>query len=138
MIIDCLEFCLEIPGKIGNSPSGYLFICPVGHLQTGATSFGWPACPAYWSLDPCGAERLSVEEAMHLGFPALELTTKVEGLSWDATVYAGLREIHEAKGFDPDSQDVALDEGYPLYQVSNETEALFAHGNGNCQLISSD
>ncbi|KAJ7755486.1 hypothetical protein B0H16DRAFT_715739 [Mycena metata] len=38
--------------------------------------------------------------------------------SWDASVYAGLRKFHRAKGFDPDSQDVARHLGYPLYQVS--------------------
>ncbi|KAJ7153842.1 hypothetical protein C8R46DRAFT_897824, partial [Mycena filopes] len=84
--------------------------------------------PAYWSLDPSGVERLSTEEATRLGFPPLELTTKVWGMSWDASVYDGLRQFHQAKGFNPESQDVARHLGYPLYQLSEEVDPLFAHG----------
>ncbi|KAJ7168912.1 hypothetical protein C8R46DRAFT_1092849 [Mycena filopes] len=57
----------------------------------------------------------------------MELRTQIEGLSWDANVYAGLRQFHEAKGFDPASQDVARHMGYPLYRVSGAMDAPFAH-----------
>ncbi|KAJ7858600.1 hypothetical protein B0H13DRAFT_1471805, partial [Mycena leptocephala] len=73
----------------------------------------WPDCPAYWSLDPAGVKRLGTEEAVHFGFPSIELTTTVFGRSWDASVYAGLRQFHRAKGFDPDSQEVASHLGQP-------------------------
>ncbi|KAJ7732546.1 hypothetical protein B0H16DRAFT_1253636, partial [Mycena metata] len=90
-----------------DTPPGYLFHCPPTEFQTAPTSFRWPECPAYWSLDPSGAERLSTEEATQLGFPSFQLTTRVHGWSWDAGVYAGLRQFHQGKGFDPESQDVA-------------------------------
>ncbi|KAJ7735460.1 hypothetical protein B0H16DRAFT_1245944, partial [Mycena metata] len=69
----------------------------------------------YWSLDPEGIEVLSTEEVERLGFPPFRLATEIKIMSWDAGVYAGLRKFHQAKGFDPDSQDIARYLGYPLY-----------------------
>ncbi|KAJ7927327.1 hypothetical protein B0H13DRAFT_1598805 [Mycena leptocephala] len=90
-----------------------------------------PDCPAYWSLDPSGAERLSPEEAAELGFPSIRSLTSIYIDSWDADVYAALRQFHRAKGFDPDSQDVARHLGYPLYQLPSAVDALFAHGKSS-------
>ncbi|KAJ7909718.1 hypothetical protein B0H13DRAFT_2490539 [Mycena leptocephala] len=81
--------------------------CPPQQFQVGPSSFRWPECPAYWSLDPSGVERLSIEDATTLRFPSILLSTGISGYSWDASVYTGLRQFHQAKGFDPDSQDVA-------------------------------
>ena len=118
-------------------PEGYLFLCPVQHLQPNPGSFQWPESPAYWSTDPFGTERLSTEEATDLGFPSIELTVNVNGHSWDESVYAGLRTFHRAKGFDPDTQDVARHLGYPLYQLSSNVEPIFAHGKHTLGFISS-
>ncbi|KAJ6462888.1 hypothetical protein C8R45DRAFT_778284, partial [Mycena sanguinolenta] len=71
----------------------------------------------YWSLDPSGTDRLSPEEATWLGFPSFRLSTSAPGHYWDASVYEGLRQFHQAKGFDSYSQDVARHLGEPLYQV---------------------
>ncbi|KAJ7469397.1 hypothetical protein B0H11DRAFT_1731464, partial [Mycena galericulata] len=71
----------------------------------------------YWSFDPTGAERLSTEAAMRLGFPALRFRTRVKLKSWDDNVYAGLREFHESRGFDPDSEDMSRDLGYLIYKL---------------------
>ncbi|KAJ7111773.1 hypothetical protein C8R44DRAFT_882828 [Mycena epipterygia] len=49
---------------------------------------------------------------------------------WDASVYAGLRQFHRAKGFDPESQDVARLLGHPLFQISSKFEPPFAHVEG--------
>ncbi|KAF7374214.1 hypothetical protein MSAN_00303600 [Mycena sanguinolenta] len=89
-------------------------------------------CPAYWSLDPSGTEQLTLDEATSLGFPSVQLSTTIWGKSWDASVYAGLHQFHEGKGFDPNSQGVARHLGHPLYQVSgqNRTDTLFAHIEG--------
>ncbi|KAJ7201533.1 hypothetical protein C8J57DRAFT_1736109 [Mycena rebaudengoi] len=86
-------------------PHGYLFLCPLQDLQGDSPlEFIYPACPAYWSLDP--SVRMSV------------WTT-----SWDDLVYAGIRKFHQAKGFDPYSQDVARELGHPLFEVRvSETE----------------
>ncbi|KAJ7875052.1 hypothetical protein B0H13DRAFT_2057054 [Mycena leptocephala] len=58
-----------------------------------------------------------MEEATQNGFPSIEPITTIKGVSWDATVYAGLRQFHQAKGFDPDSLDLARELGCPLYQI---------------------
>jgi hypothetical protein len=69
-----------------------------------------------------------MEDATALGFPTISLSTKIWGKYWDAIVYAGLRQFHRAKGFDPDSQDVARDLGHGLYQLAGEIDPPFAHG----------
>lgn len=43
-----------------------------------------------------------------------------------------------SKGFDPDSQDVTVHLGEPLYQLSGEVEAPFAHGEMTTSSIRSD
>ncbi|KAJ7458674.1 hypothetical protein B0H11DRAFT_185105 [Mycena galericulata] len=71
---------------------------------------------------------------MHLGFPSIELKTKVYGMYWDASVYAGLHKFHEGKGFDPDSQDVARHLEQPLYKLSPDEDEPFAHvSNGEAE-----
>jgi sigma54-dependent transcription regulator len=69
-----------------------------------------------------------MEDATALGFPSISLHTEVWGGSWDASVYAALHQFHQAKGFDPDSQDVACHLGEPLYQLAREMDSPFAHG----------
>ncbi|KAJ7340550.1 hypothetical protein DFH08DRAFT_645933, partial [Mycena albidolilacea] len=71
----------------------------------------------YWSLDPSGTHRLSVEDATWAGFPAFWLKTTLFGHSWDTGVYEGLRKFHWAKGFDPGSLEVARHLGDPLFEL---------------------
>ncbi|KAJ6566408.1 hypothetical protein B0H19DRAFT_709979 [Mycena capillaripes] len=122
-----VSFEIKIVPITEESPSGFLFLCQEKAFKSGPSSFCWPDCPAYWSLDPSGVERLSAEEATDFGFPSLELTTLINGLCWDTSVYAGIREFQRAKGFDSESQDVARHLGYPLFYPCNETNAPFAH-----------
>jgi hypothetical protein len=128
VVIESLSFKVNISATAEDGPSGYLFLCPESEFRAGELSFRWPDCPAFWSLDPAGVECLSSEEATRFGFPMIERTTMARGKSWDPTVYAGLRQFHQRKGFDPNSQDVARHLGLSLYQLSAETEPLFAHG----------
>ncbi|KAJ6474207.1 hypothetical protein C8R45DRAFT_1011180 [Mycena sanguinolenta] len=74
--------------------------------------------PAYWSLDPSGSNPLNHEEASSLGFPSIARRTEVSAISWNETVYSGLRKFDECKGFDPKSQDLAKELGYPLFDIS--------------------
>ncbi|KAF7346963.1 hypothetical protein MVEN_01449000 [Mycena venus] len=127
-LLDIIQFQIIISANTGTPPAGFLFLCPQDDFQTRPSSYCWPEYPAYWSLDPSGDERLITEDAIRLGFPSLQLRTVVWLRSWDTAIYAGLRLVHQAKGFDPDSQEIAEHIGYPLYQFSNETEPLFAHG----------
>jgi hypothetical protein len=69
-----------------------------------------------------------MEDATSLGFPAISLSTRVGGQFWDDGVYAGLHQFHWAKGFDPDSQDVARHLGKPLCQLAGGMDIPFAHG----------
>ncbi|KAJ7107874.1 hypothetical protein C8R44DRAFT_744454 [Mycena epipterygia] len=121
-----VNFRLAISAAPQNSVEGYLFLCPSQNLKIGKSSFRWPDCPAYWSLDPSGVERLSRDEAIRLTFPPMDFGVIVGGSYWDATVYAGLRQFHQANGFNPESRDLALHLGYGLIQLSNEAEAAFA------------
>lgn len=114
-----IHFEIQIPATTQNPPDGYLFVCPTTHFFIGPTLFRRPYCPAYWSLDPTGAELLP-EKVIHLGFPTIQFTTFCSGNTWDPSTYAGVRQFHEAKGFDPNSQDVALHLGWPLYRASGE------------------
>jgi hypothetical protein len=123
-----VDFKLVISPTVEDPPPGYLFLCPKEDFQTGSSSFRWPECPGYWSLDPSGGEHLGMEDALDLGFPSISLSTKIWGRSWDASVYAGLRQFHQAKGFDPDGQDVVRHLGEPLYILVGEMDIPFAHG----------
>jgi hypothetical protein len=127
VVVEDIYFHLLISATSTDPPRGFLFLCPETDFQTGQSLFRGPQCPAYWSLDPSGVEHLSVDDATALGFPTISLSTEVYGLSWDASVYAALRQFHQAKGFDPESQDVAHHRGAKLYQLSSELVAQFAH-----------
>ncbi|KAJ7036912.1 hypothetical protein C8F04DRAFT_1036137 [Mycena alexandri] len=127
LVIDRIYFKITIGIASGDPPAGFLFICPREDFRTAPTSFRWPDCAAFWSLDPEGVEVLSTEEAARLGFPSFQLTTKIYGKFWDASVYAGLRKFHQAKGFDPDSQEVALHLGEPLYRLPRDVNPPSAH-----------
>ncbi|KAJ7734051.1 hypothetical protein B0H14DRAFT_511811 [Mycena olivaceomarginata] len=117
--IDCY---LQLLGPIKNLPPGYLFLCPLTDFETEVSrSFRIPDCPAYWSRDPIGAE-LNPEEARNLGFPDLAWRMECGGAFWDNSTYTGIRQFDEGKGFDPNTQEVAVQLGYPLFQVSCERQ----------------
>jgi hypothetical protein len=123
-----IHYCLRLLGPTDNLPPGYLFLCPSAELGVDApTSLRIPARPAYWSRELSGIDQLSDEEAEDLGFPPVRLQKWVELNSWDASVYDGICQFHAAKGFDPYSQQVATELGYPLLQVSGDRETLVAH-----------
>ncbi|KAF7337268.1 hypothetical protein MSAN_02279300 [Mycena sanguinolenta] len=121
--INEVGFILRITNK-PNIPDGYLFVCPPEDLRTNtephANLYRWPACAAYWSLDPSGADRLTTEDAKNLGFPTIHIETVMYGSSWECSIYKGLRRFHEGKGFDPESREVARRLGYPLFEVLSD------------------
>ncbi|KAJ7147405.1 hypothetical protein C8R43DRAFT_529824 [Mycena crocata] len=129
MFVTSVIFVIQTPPTPQSPPEGFLFLCPTEHLHVvGSNSFQWPDIPAYWSLERSGVERLGTEDAKSLGFPIIERKIHLIGKSWDASVYAGLRQFHAAKGFDPDSLDVARHFGYPLYKLSADLDASAEHG----------
>ncbi|KAJ7134155.1 hypothetical protein C8R46DRAFT_1139728 [Mycena filopes] len=125
-LVTCVQFQIDV-SYAKHAPLGYLFLAPWTDFQTGPTSFRWPDSAAYWSLDPLGIDRLSTDEATHLGFPHIQQHTTLKYQCWDVSFYAGLRQFHAGKGFDPDSQDVARHLGYPMYPPFSEMDAPFAH-----------
>jgi hypothetical protein len=123
-----IDYWLSLSGPTDDLPPGYLFLFPLAELQAeDPTCFQIPAQPAYWSLDPSGVNRLSREVAEELGFPALQVEIYAFVKSWDASVYDGIRKFHEAKGFDPYAQEVAIELGCPLFRLSCDPETLLAH-----------
>lgn len=128
--INGIYYFIYLSGQRNSDREGYLFVCPLRDLRSDVSGRfrTSPACPAYWTLDPLGVDRLSSEDAKRLGFPELSFSALVGQRCWDESVYNGLRQFHAAKGFDPDSQDVARHVRVPLYQLSARSDALFAHG----------
>ncbi|KAJ6552857.1 hypothetical protein B0H19DRAFT_1263297 [Mycena capillaripes] len=125
-IVDQVTFQLKISKTSKTPPHGYLFLCPKEDFRAGPSSVSWLHCLAYWSLDPWGVDRLSAEEAAELGFPPIQLTAEIYMYCWDESVYTGVRQFHRAKGFNPDSQDVAQHLGHKLFQLSSEVDPLSA------------
>ncbi|KAJ7025902.1 hypothetical protein C8F04DRAFT_1268755 [Mycena alexandri] len=130
---DCIVYQLSY-SAVNVLPEGFLFLCPLEDLQSSnssSTQFRYPACAAYWSLDSSWSKRLSDDEAQMHRFPSLELTVNAHGQSWDKDVYTALQEFHRAKGFNPESQEVALHLGHSLFQLTTEGEALFSYLKGD-------
>ncbi|KAF8203561.1 hypothetical protein K438DRAFT_1820434 [Mycena galopus ATCC 62051] len=119
-VVDDIAFEIYLAGECHSI--GYLFVAPVKDFETGPSSFRWPDYPIFWSLDSSGSERLSTGEATNLGFPALQLNTRIRGKFWDADIYAGLRQFHRGKGFNPISEEVAQHVGDQLYSISRVTD----------------
>ncbi|KAJ7480746.1 hypothetical protein FB451DRAFT_1238348 [Mycena latifolia] len=114
---------------VGGSPTSrhlrnaYIFLCPDTDLRReDQTGFRHPVCPAYWSFDPLGIDKLDEEDSRKLGFPTISLHMNVWTYTWSRAVYGGIRKFHQGKGFDPDSQDVAVQLGVPLYELSPQRQ----------------
>ncbi|KAJ6512395.1 hypothetical protein C8R45DRAFT_1152015, partial [Mycena sanguinolenta] len=132
VVVHRIHFILTFPNIKGSIPRGFLFLCPWEEFQTRPSSFRWPDCPAYWTLDPSGAKRLTSEDAISLGFPSIKLSTETQAKSWDASVYGGLHRFHQIKGFNPDSQDLAQHLGQKLYKFSRPfTKSAFIYLRGD-------
>ncbi|KAF7373646.1 Multidrug resistance-associated ABC transporter [Mycena sanguinolenta] len=139
VILDMVSFILRcLPNPTNpQKQEGYLFVCPPEDFRTKENSFQWPGCPAYWSLDPEGADRLGPEASELLGFGIIHIETILHGGSWDSSVYEGLRRFHQAKGFDPHSQDTARHLKYSLIELSTEEIVPLAYRDevdGLCNL----
>ncbi|KAJ7369176.1 hypothetical protein DFH08DRAFT_984134 [Mycena albidolilacea] len=93
-------------------------------LRLGPYSFQWPYRPAYWSLDPSGTFPLSTEDANMLGFPIIHIETCIHGYFFKDGVYDASRRFQQGKGLNPESQEAAINLGYPLYKLSDEEVPL--------------
>ncbi|KAF7344250.1 hypothetical protein MVEN_01716300 [Mycena venus] len=127
-LVHGIQCWLRLSGLTKDLPPGYLFLCPFAEFEADVLGcFELSECPAYWSHDASGTECLSKEEARNLGFPDINFEMTVAGLLWDSSIYDGVHQFHEAKGFDPYSQEVAIELGYPLFEISCIRDDLLAH-----------
>jgi hypothetical protein len=132
VVVD-IEFSLRCLPNTYNThkPEGYLFVCPAEEFRLGPDSFQWPYRPAHWSLNPSGTFPLSTEDANMLGFPIIHIETSIHGYSsWDDGIYNTLRRFQQGKGLNPESQETAINLGYPLYRLADE-EVPLACGKPN-------
>ncbi|KAJ6549770.1 hypothetical protein B0H19DRAFT_1264681 [Mycena capillaripes] len=127
-LVYAINCCLQLLGPVENLPHGYLFLCPWRDFETDIpVCFAIPEYPGYWSVDPSGVNRLSAQESKDHGFPDISVSVKVCGSSWDSSVYTGICQFQEGKGFDSYSQEVAIELDCPLFQISCEPEDLCAY-----------
>ncbi|KAJ7231630.1 hypothetical protein C8J57DRAFT_179528 [Mycena rebaudengoi] len=71
----------------------------------------------YWAFDPAGLDRLTHQTTEDIDLPTPEFSIELSGTD---DRYCGLiRDIHAAKGFDPDSQEAAIAIGYPLVDIKD-------------------
>jgi hypothetical protein len=105
---------LPFPDKV------YLFLfCPQVELVDGRFTVTNPPNNEkyYWAFDPAGLDRLTHQTAEDIDLPTPEFSIELSGAD---DRYCGLiRDIHAAKGFDPDSQAAAIAIGYPLVDVED-------------------
>jgi hypothetical protein len=107
---------------MADSPTNevYLFLFPAnvanprGHL---AVHLPLETETYYWSFDPKGIEHLPQDSLDKLTLPSVSFRAQVRAVQWSQEDYDSIAACHCAKGFDPASQDVAIELGYPLLDV---------------------
>ncbi|KAJ7243608.1 hypothetical protein B0H12DRAFT_830210 [Mycena haematopus] len=116
----------------------YLFLLPVsldtsdGHL---AAHLPAENETYYWSFDCDGSEKLSPDSIEELGLPNVTFKAYAYGRRWDRKVYDTIANFHRIKGFDPYSQDVAIELGYPLLDIDAVKKAL---NTGGAEVVEED
>ncbi|KAJ7818709.1 hypothetical protein B0H14DRAFT_1369514 [Mycena olivaceomarginata] len=105
----------------------YLFLFPpqVEILDSQLTVINPPdAEKYYWAFDPAGLDQLTHEMAEDIGLPTPKFTIVPYGLLLEEDVTNLIREFHAAKGFDPESQDVAIAMRYPLLDIESMKRSI--------------
>jgi len=103
----------------GTTRQAHIFVCPVSIRHEGPRiGLEFPdADQMYWSLDPCGNTRMTQDECDAIGLPRLRFLFLPIARFWHEYHYNAIREFYEAKGFDPNSDDVTRLLDLPLAQV---------------------
>ncbi|KAJ7279255.1 hypothetical protein C8J57DRAFT_1125109 [Mycena rebaudengoi] len=105
----------------------YLFLFPTnvansrGHL---AVHLPLETETYYWSFDPEGIEHLPQDSLDKLALPSVSFRIQIAVAHWSQEVYDSISAFHHAKGFDPASQDVAIELGYPLLDVDRLNDLI--------------
>ncbi|KAJ7618058.1 hypothetical protein FB45DRAFT_933211 [Roridomyces roridus] len=78
----------------------------------------------YWAFDKDGRDRLTCDMVHSLGFPSLGFTFAAGGVSVHEEQSSLLRSIFAAKGYDPDTQNAAIERGYPRWDCESTTQEV--------------
>jgi hypothetical protein len=101
------------PADVGDS-NGHLAV----HLPPADQTY-------YWAFDPEGLDRLPQDVLDKLSLPRVNFRALVYGEKWKKEIYDAIAACHSAKGFDPTSQDVAIELGYPLMDVDGLNDLIY-------------
>ncbi|KAF7331347.1 hypothetical protein MKEN_00012400 [Mycena kentingensis (nom. inval.)] len=104
-----------LPNAASESLNAYCFLAPASTVFQPDNLI---ASVAYWSMDPTGNERLSTADARRLGLPELSISAYIQGTKYPDAFYDEIDAFHRAKGFDPDSADVARHLGLPVFELT--------------------
>ncbi|KAF7332782.1 hypothetical protein MKEN_00161900 [Mycena kentingensis (nom. inval.)] len=117
--------CIEISVQLGGArPNAFLFIAPPNTLFLPDTVI--PDL-AYWSLDPDGNIRLDRKAAAALGLPDIVIKASYQYIIYPAELYETIRAVHESRGFDPYSTQIAEHLGYPIFQLPTKPRTAQVH-----------
>ncbi|KAJ7652362.1 hypothetical protein DFH06DRAFT_1418723 [Mycena polygramma] len=135
-----IEICIEGDHETLNLPNlPYLFLNRLtGELVDGKFFARIPPLKElfYWSFDLDGGRRLDDSSVELLRLPRVSSWIWTGGSSWTASQYRALGEVHRAKGFDPDSSDVAISLGYPLLTPNDKSRFVeCAENDTQCVLV---
>ncbi|KAJ7895214.1 hypothetical protein B0H14DRAFT_2681616 [Mycena olivaceomarginata] len=113
--------CHHLLREEGTLQKAYIFLQPVSVTQH-STRIGldFPGSDqVYWSLDPTGNVRMTQDECDCLGLPRLQFRFLPTGRFWHEYQYNAIRELFQAKNFDPHSYDVTRLLGLPLAEIES-------------------
>ncbi|KAF7299895.1 hypothetical protein HMN09_00997100 [Mycena chlorophos] len=80
---------------------------------------------AYWALDRYGNQPLDATAAHAFGLPDLLIEAIVTVVHYPQTYYEEIKSVHKARGFDPQSADIALSLGYPAFRLPDRCDPRF-------------
>ncbi|KAF7332775.1 hypothetical protein MKEN_00161200 [Mycena kentingensis (nom. inval.)] len=109
-------------------PTAFLFLAPPDTVFLPTTNI---QRLAYWSLRADGEERLTARQAERLQLPPIQIEASIRGERYSEQNYEEVRAVHEARGFNPYTCEIANSLGYPLLDFL--TPAKPRVNKGKCQ-----
>ncbi|KAJ6553325.1 hypothetical protein B0H19DRAFT_1263719 [Mycena capillaripes] len=126
--IDTLQCVIIVDTEIrhqlhreGTLREAYLFPCPIRVRHHGRRiGLEFPhADHWYWSLDPSGVTKMTLDECDSIGLPRWKFFFLPIVNSWHEYHYNAIREFSATRGFDPYSNDAARRLGLPLAETES-------------------
>ncbi|KAJ7110588.1 hypothetical protein C8R44DRAFT_261561 [Mycena epipterygia] len=106
----------------GMAQQAHLFACPIEIVSSGPRiRIEFPESGQfYWALDEGGSTRLSQKECDDIGIPRMKFKHTAAASFWEIYHYNAIREFHEAKGFDPYTEEVTRTLGLDVVEWERE------------------